>query len=159
MDLSSFNELFLIDPYLTPTGVQHRVMKVQLATGTAIATPDTPDTQDTTTTEKHSLTNIMDNSCEVEKPAAPTTDNVPSPHTEVHVLKMIVEDVEDGVKVKKEPCFEDDNKIERDRQLEKTDNEERDGEEQVSSELEAKTTTRSVMYRLMKIQMARVMYT
>ena len=141
MDLSSFNELFLIDPYLTPTGVQHRVMKVQLATGTAIATPDTHP-QDTTTTEKHSLTNVMDNSCEVEKPAAPTTDNVPSPHTEVHVLKMIVEDVEDGVKVKKEPCSEDDNKIECDGQLEKTDNEEHDGEEQVISESEAKTNNK-----------------
>ena len=148
LDLSSFNELFLIDPYPTPTGVQHRVTKVQLATGTAIATPDTPP-QDTTTTttEKLSLTHALDNSCVVvgtpEKPAAPTTDNIPSPHTgEVHVLKMIVQDVEDGVKVKKEPCSEDDNKIEHDRQLEKTNNEECDGEEQVSSESEAKTNNK-----------------
>ena len=78
LDLSSFNQLFLIDPIPTPTGVQHRVTQVQLATGTAIATPDTlpPDTTTTTTTtttEKPSLTNIMvnlpsphvDNSCEV----------------------------------------------------------------------------------------------
>ena len=114
MDLSSFNELFLIDKYQTPTGVEHRITKVQLATATPIATPDTHP-QDTTTT----TTNVMDNSCEVEKPAAPTTDNVSSPHTEVHVLKMIVEDVDDGVKVKKEPSSEDDNKIERDGQLEK----------------------------------------
>ena len=143
MDLSSFNELFLIDPYPTPTGVQHRVTKVQLATGTAIVTPNThPQDTTTTTTEKHSLTNAMDNSCEVEKPAAPTTDNVPSPHTEVHVLKIIVEDVENGVKMKKELCSKDDNKIEHDRLLEKTDNEERDGEEQVSSESEAKTNNK-----------------
>ena len=131
LDLSSFNQLFLIGPVHTATGVQHRVTQVQLATGTAIATPDTPP-PDTTTTEKPSLTNITDNlpsqhdgeenkhdeekdnlpsphvnnSCTVsvvvtpEKPA----DNIPSPHAgEVHVLKMIVEDVDLDVHVKKEP--------------------------------------------------------
>ena len=133
LDLSSFNQLFLVDTVQTPSGVQHRVTQV------AIATPDTPP-PDTTTTEKLSLTNIpvvvtpekpaapttdniptteknsMTNIQVVvtpEKPAAPTTDNVvdESPQAgEVHVLKMIVEDVDfDAVKVKKEPCSDDDN--------------------------------------------------
>ena len=124
LDLSSFNQLFLIDPVQTPSGMQHRVTQVQLATGPAIATPDTPppDTT-TTTTEKPSLTNIPV-VVTPEKPAAPTKDNVPSPHAgEVHVLKMIVEDIDfDDVKVKKEPCSDDDNIRERDRQLEQKDN-------------------------------------
>ena len=130
LDLSSFNQLFLVDAVQTPSGVQHKVTQV------AIATPDTTP-PDTTTTEKPSLTNIpvltpekpaaptTDNvpttekpsltNIQVvvtpEKPAAPTTENIPSPQAgEVHVLKMIVDDVDfDDVKVKKEPCSDDDN--------------------------------------------------
>ena len=131
LDLSSFNQLFLEDAIQTPSGVQHKVTQV------AIATPDTTP-PDTTTTEKPSLTNIQvvltpekpaapttDNVPTTEKPsltdiqvvvtpekpAAPTTDNIPSPQAgEVHVLKMVVDDVDfDHVKVKKEPCSDNDN--------------------------------------------------
>ena len=101
LDLSSFNQLFVINPIPTPTGIQHTVTAVQLATGTTIAPPDTP------ITDTPSLTNITDQ----VTPAAPTTDNLPSPHVknsstipvdvtpekpagEVHVLKVIVEDVD-----------------------------------------------------------------
>ena len=173
LDLSSFNQLFLVDAVQTPNGVQHRVTQV------AIATPDTTP-PDTTTTEKPSLTNIpvvltpekpaaptTDNvpttekpsltNIQVvvtpEKPAAPTTDNIPSPQAgEVHVLKMIVEDVDFAdVKVKKEPCSDDDNIStesdtktnekkrdeqpnirEHDGQLNQNDNEKRDRENKVS---------------------------
>ena len=173
LDLSYFNQLFLVDAIQTPHGVQHKVTQV------AIATPDTTP-PDTTTTEKPSLTNIpvvltpekpaaptTDNipttekpsltNIQVvvtpEKPAAPTTDNIPSPQAgEVHVLKMIVDDVDfDDVKVKKEPCSDDDNISsesdaktnykkhdeqpnirERDGQLNQNDNEKRDGEDKVS---------------------------
>ena len=136
LDLSSFNQLFLIDTVQTPSGVQHRFTQVQLATGSAIATPDTPppDTT-TTTTEKPSLTNIPV-AVTSEKPAAPTTDNIPSPHAgEVHVLKMIVEDVDfDDVKVKKEPCSDDDNIRKHDGQLKQNDYEKHDREDQVSGQ-------------------------
>ena len=173
LDLSSFNQLFLVDAVQTPSGVQHKVTQV------AIATPDTTP-PDTTTTEKPSLTNIpvvltpekpaaptTDNipttekpsltNIQVvvtpEKPAAPTTDNIPSPQAgEVHVLKMIVDDVDfDDVKVKKEPCSDDDNISsesdaktnnkkhdeqpnirEHDGQLNQNDNEKCDGEDKVS---------------------------
>ena len=70
LDLSSFNQLFLVDTIQTPSGVQHRVTQV------ARATPDTPP-PDTTTTEKPSLTNIQV-VVTPEKPAAPTTDNIPT---------------------------------------------------------------------------------
>ena len=173
LDLSSFNQLFLVDAIQTPSGVQHKVTQV------AIATPDTTP-PDTTTTEKPSLTNIpivltpekpavptTDNvpttekpsltNIQVvvtpEKPAAPTTDNIPSPQAgEVHVLKMIVDNVDfDDVKVKKEPCSDDDNISsesdaktnnkkhdeqpnirQRDGQLNQNDNEKRDREDKVS---------------------------
>ena len=69
LNLSSFNQLFLVDAIQTPSGVQHRVTQV------AIATPETPP--DTTTTEKPLLTNIPV-VVTPEKPAAPTTDNIPT---------------------------------------------------------------------------------
>ena len=173
LDLSSFNQLFSVDAIQTPSGVQHRVTQI------AIATPDTTP-PDITTTEKPLLTNIpvvltperpaapttdhipttekplLTNIQVVvtpEKPAAPTTDNIPSPQAgEVHVLKMIVEDVDfDDVKVKKEPCSDDDNISsesdaktndkkrdeqpnirECDGQLNQNDNEKRDGKDKVS---------------------------
>ena len=173
LNLSSFNQLFLVDTIQTPSGVQHRVTQV------AIATPDTTP-PDTTTTEKPLLTNIpvvltpkkpaaqtTDDVPTTEKPsltnirvvlipeksAAPTTDNIPSPQAgQVHVLKKIVKDVDFAdVKVKKEPCSDDDNISsesdaktnekkhdyqpnirERDRQLNQNDNEKCDGEDKVS---------------------------
>ena len=116
--------------------------------------PAVPTTDNVPTTEKLSLTNIQV-VVTPEKPDAPTPDNVvdESPQAgEVHVLKMIVEDVDfDAVKVKKEPCSDDDNISsesdaktndkkrdeqpnirDRDRQLNQNDNAKCDGEEKVS---------------------------
>ena len=114
--------------------------------------PAAPTTDNVPTTEKPSLTNIKV-VVTPEKPAAPTTDNIPSPQAgKVHVLKMIVDDIDfDDAKVKKEPCSDDDNISsesdaktnnkkhdeqpnirECDRQLNQNDNEKCDGEDKVS---------------------------
>ena len=140
LNLSSFCQLFLIDSVTTPTGIQYTVTAVQLTTGTAIGPPDTP------TTATPSLMNITDQ----VTPAAPVMDNLPSLHIEncstvpvdvtpekhageVHVLKVVIEDIDLDVHMKKEPCSDNDDITEHDGQLEQKDqnnNEKCDTEEQ-----------------------------